>query len=365
MTYFRILGTVIPWTLAVILLIRGDARVLAHSSTFFLSALPAGARSSVPATRPTKRPYSEAADIREALRKQLYDVTFLDPEHGWAVGGAGTTLRTMDGGRTWRRRQVGGRNIHSVAFVSERDGWAVGERGLLLHTRTGGNAWGVQKLTTKSDLSRIRFANPRVGWIVGDRGIILSTRDGGRSWQRQRSGLSTSKLQDIACLSPHACVIVGDVGTVLTTHDGGGTWTKRVNPLSEPPAETIYSVTISRNRIVWAVGGWRNAGSLLRSDDEGKSWTEVRRSDDLALPLALFFWDSRRGIVGHDGVTLTNDGGTTWTEGEMPEPLIVRAFFFVDEHLGWAVGDFKTILHTTDGGRTWVVRHTELQSLQP
>ena len=46
-------------------------------------------------------------------------LTFVDPEHGWAVGTLGTVLATADGGRTWQRQREGGTRAAWLALLSE------------------------------------------------------------------------------------------------------------------------------------------------------------------------------------------------------------------------------------------------------
>ena len=68
--------------------------------------------------------------------------------------------------------------------------------------------------------------------------------------------------------------------------------------------------------------------------------------------------------VGERGiVTLSDDGGTTWRQAQnVPVSTTLTAVFFVDDKLGWAVGHGGAILHTRDGGETWV-RQTEGRAL--
>ncbi len=37
----------------------------------------------------------------------------------------------------------------------------------------------------------------------------------------------------------------------------------------------------------------------------------------------------------------------------------MHAMHFIDGNIGWAVGYVKTILHTKDGGKTWVEQYNE------
>jgi len=162
-----------------------------------------------------------------------------------------------------------------------------------------------------------------------------------------------------------------------------------VDPLDLPsapspvsPRRLLTAVTFAGPRLVAA--GQR--GHVLWSDDRGRTWTqaEVPVSSDLT---ALAFPDPKHGwVVGHDGVVLaTADAGQTWTrqlDGRRISPLLSTALaakglpdpvreqiaflaqkgadlplldvWFDDEKSGFVVGAFNLILHTVDGGATWV-----------
>jgi photosystem II stability/assembly factor-like uncharacterized protein len=44
----------------------------------------------------------------------------------------------------------------------------------------------------------------------------------------------------------------------------------------------------------------------------------------------------------------------TWKRGDIPTTQYLRSVCFVDSLYGWVVGDSGTILHTTNGGATWI-----------
>jgi hypothetical protein len=51
----------------------------------------------------------------------LAAMTFVDDEHGWAVGALGTILATGDGGRTWQRQRSGGTRAAVLALFAQAD----------------------------------------------------------------------------------------------------------------------------------------------------------------------------------------------------------------------------------------------------
>lgn len=63
----------------------------------------------------------------------LLSVAFVDANTGWAVGVAGTILKTTDGGTTWTRQTSGVLNwLQAVTFADANTGWAVGSGGTIL-----------------------------------------------------------------------------------------------------------------------------------------------------------------------------------------------------------------------------------------
>lgn len=74
--------------------------------------------------------------------------------------------------------------------------------------------------------------------------------------------------------------------------------------------------------------------------------------DDL---LSVHFSDETDGwVCGRRGTVLhTTDGGKTWQRQNSGVHITLTSIFFADSQNGWAVGDGGTIIHTGDGGNTW------------
>jgi photosystem II stability/assembly factor-like uncharacterized protein len=52
-------------------------------------------------------------------------------------------------------------------------------------------------------------------------------------------------------------------------------------------------------------------------------------------------------------ILLSDDAGKTWRQVTTPVQVSLVAVQFVNANLGWAVGNLGVVLHTTDGGETW------------
>jgi len=102
-----------------------------------------------------------------------------------------------------------------------------------------------------------------------------------------------------------------------------------------------------------AVGG---RGHILISEDGGETWQQVEVPTRAALT-GVFFHDRDLGwAVGHDSVILrTTDGGTTWERvhwaPEEESPLFDA--WFADADNGFAIGAYGSFYVTSDGGTTW------------
>src|SRR5262245_7087270 len=132
----------------------------------------------------------------------LWDITFVDPQHGWVVGESGTILATTDGARTWVRQTEGipkptprplfivrrqhaidtldiedppeGLLLTTVRFPDTRHGWTVGffpggGRSVVLHTEDGGANWKEEAEASGQELRGLFMTAGGRGWTIGDR----------------------------------------------------------------------------------------------------------------------------------------------------------------------------------------------------
>jgi hypothetical protein len=72
----------------------------------------------------------------------LFDITFATPSVGWAVGQAGTVLRTIDGGKTWNKVPIPTRaDLILVTASGDLTAQVVTRDGQTLATTDGGKSW--------------------------------------------------------------------------------------------------------------------------------------------------------------------------------------------------------------------------------
>lgn len=101
-------------------------------------------------------------------------------------------------------------------------------------------------------------------------------------------------------------------------------------------------------------------GSIVYSDDQGKTWQQAKSPTQVLLT-NVFFLDDKLGWAGaHDTLILhTKDGGETWEiqhedpipGGDIPKPVL--DIHFTDAKTGYAIGAYGLMLETSDGGQSW------------
>ena len=279
----------------------------------------------------------------------LYEVVFYGEDHGWMVGSAGSIWYTQDGGNTWDQSMNGiVQNLYDVDFANENIGWAVGVTGKIFKTTNGGQDWTEQSSGTNMDLYSVRFLNSMVGWASGDNGTILRTRDGGQSWTALSSG-TTEDVLSIDFTSPQRGVATCRNGVLLATNDGGDTWLQETVTSGD-----VWDVGLASH--ICLIGGedylnFLNAPAPLPDPTPG--WESINSPVDEAL-IDVTFLDDQVGIaVGYDGTILrTTDQGLTWTEIPSGTDKNLSSVDFKG-NIGYISGQNRTMLRSDDGGLTW------------
>lgn len=199
--------------------------------------------------------------LLRAGRSNLSDLFFIDDLRGWAAGEQ-WIMRTVDGGRTWTRRNAppqGDDDFRAVAihFLDADEGWLVGHHAALRRTRDGGVTWAAIDLGFEDErpvLRGIQFVGRERGWVVGNDGTILSTVDAGESWARQQTG-SLAHFNDVHFIDELRGWIVGfdpsiGLSTIFHTIDGGETWIQQATILGE----SLQALWFQPDGRGWAVG---------------------------------------------------------------------------------------------------------------
>lgn len=253
---------------------------------------------------------------------EIRDISFVDATHGWAAG-TGFVMATSDGGMTWQQQTLpafpasreagtlGPWSFDAVSFLDVDHGWAVGNGGAAAATTDGGRHWVAQEPPTTAVLESVSFGDPSHGWIAGGfgNGSRYSTTDGGATWAAHPQDAS---IAHVAFVDPATGWWAGDQ-TVQVTHDGGQTW--QAQPAGIPPQHYLNALHFIDAQHGWVLATTvkeNESPDLLSTSDGGTTWNR------LALPspqiIDMSFIDAQHGWAATlDGVFSTIDGGQTWT----------------------------------------------------
>ncbi|MCA1593949.1 MAG: hypothetical protein LC754_15120 [Acidobacteria bacterium] len=304
----------------------------------------------------------------------LHAVFFVDANRGWAVGGKGALLATVDGGAHWQlQRSPATDTLRDIFFADERTGWIVCERSIyllqtkteprsyLLRTTDGGDSWARVEVTgadVNAVLVRVVFPDREHGWALGEEGALYATTDSGGSWTRAR--VPTRRLLlGATFLDAQRGWLVGTGSTILQTEDGGATWragqveippaqsqptTQPAHASSQSPATAVRfnAVSFADARRGWAVG---DSGAIYSTANGGRTWRALQSNVEENL-FDVKFFDAREGrAVGKGGTVIhTTDGGATWRAERTDTTHSLERLFFAERTRGWAVGFGGTII---------------------
>ena len=331
--------------------------------------------------------------------QHLNKVQFIDANTGWAVGDNGLILYTSNGGSTWIQQSSGIQlPITDIVFVDastcwvlgrERDWWLQGEHNILLKTTNGGIDWVQQINDTTCYLDAICFINQNIGWITGKtttlydsvKVVLMKTIDAGNNWLPQSPpytwGSSNSDYAgsqfDICFIDPDTGYIVSgysgilSAGIIIKTTDGGDTW-------SEPwwSGNSWRKVDFSDSQNGIAIGRgvsdrtfW---GCIYHTTNGGEQWQQLLDeqwytsfndayigTSDVISVVGSYFDFNLWQVFGR--ILRSEDSGTSWLiQDSISSPL--NGVSFIDDYTGWAVGENGLILHTTNGGVSFVKDET-------
>jgi photosystem II stability/assembly factor-like uncharacterized protein len=295
-------------------------------------------------------------------------VVFVGPQKLYIVGASGAFLTSVDGGRTWNRRQLAqqgvgsGADLFSVQFSSNGlDGWITGERGLVLESTDGGGTWKRKAIGVAENLLRVAVLDAKTACVVGTNGTLVITRNAGATWEshRLKSGLT---LFDVEFVDLRNGWAVGEFQTVLHTTDAGKTWQvqsggKRADFESSP----YFAVHFFDLQYGWVTA---QSGVAWWTQDGGAHWTKLKLSSESSFfTITADTRDTGRPakdlwIAGENGALMSipvRNGSPL----APVEPILYRPSFYSLTDLafagtvGIAVGIEGTILRTENGGRNW------------
>jgi len=201
----------------------------------------------------------------------------IDANNWYAVGYAGTFMKTSNAGVNWTfYTNAGGwqpsfygqgRILYSGWFFSLNNGLVCGSSGWIARTTNGGLNWDSIASPTTNALYGLHFVSATVGFAGGASGTVLKTTDAGITWTALTTGVTTT-IYNIYAVDTSKIYAPTTVGNLLVTTNGGVNWTTSYTGASY----TVYDANFVNANTGMTVGTSYNARITTNG---GTNWTSV------------------------------------------------------------------------------------------
>ncbi len=192
-------------------------------------------------------------------------------------GGAGI-FRSDDGGETWTALPTDqpGSSWNTGGFLSMAEGVVVGQHQSYAAVVSDQAVVINPSQPTLRQMRGVSLNSDGTGWIVGDNATIFTTQNSGVTWEPPATDLSksTSEIADLNTVvhNGETTLLAGNPGACLfrSTTNGQQWDTVQVSATGQ-----IKKLRFVSDGVVLAVGSF---GQILRSEDDGQTWSPVRSS---------------------------------------------------------------------------------------
>lgn len=210
------------------------------------------------------------------VEENFFGTAMIDENTVIAGSSTGRVFITTDQGDTWKEI---GSNLGQITDLHAFDVQQIivtNEEGDIYKTTNGGADW-VKTFDGALVLYAVTFLNAQLGWATGISGKVLMTDDGGTTWSLQWSEGMT-EFSDIHFTSATEGWITSSefIDSIWHTEDGGISW----QTIALPMRSYWYGVSFMDRDTGWVVGGSNGEGLILRTEDQGVTWTLDHTSPD-------------------------------------------------------------------------------------
>jgi len=287
----------------------------------------------------------------------LNDIFTINSTTAVAVGDDGMILKTTDAGNNWIAKPSGTANrLNRVGFGGD-EGYAVGN-GVLSRTTDAGETW--VPSTFPNNFSAVAMSFWAV-YVGDDAGVLRYSSDGGVTWNERQFSDPLLEMGIDNYVPPMNDYVLTMAGRLHTWHHAFSfaDWDSITNPVGF--WDELTGGSLKGGSYQYLVGYFGNPGPLpwiARKYTFDSAW--VRIGDVLPAPfvpedIEPIIFSSKVFTCGSSGrIFVSTDYGDAWVEQTSGVTTTLNAISFVNEDVGFAVGEEGTILYTLNGGTTSV-----------
>jgi photosystem II stability/assembly factor-like uncharacterized protein len=281
-------------------------------------------------------------------------VRAVDPTTFYAFG-PNTLLRSADAGQSWEERGAGGHTITGIGCATPDLCLMTVDTGAsLLRTETGGLG-SAQITASTSRLYAAGFANATRAVAAGAGGATVASNDGGSNYVPIGGDIAGSFQFGLRPgPSDQIAFALGARGQLARTIDNGTTW----RAINVATSADMRDASFSSADAGYALD---QRGGLFRTANGGASWQPIDPGTT-AAPRAVITSGDTVLLAGPRGVRRATGGGEFSLAGGRARSAAVDQF----DRAGSAIFAYgsRTIVRTTNGGRTWTAVRAPKQRLR-
>ncbi|RMG38502.1 MAG: T9SS C-terminal target domain-containing protein [Methanobacteriota archaeon] len=288
------------------------------------------------------------------------DLYFMDENTGF-IGCSSGLYRTTDGGQNWQLIPNIIYVANKITFANNQIGYVLSDNHFIFKTTDGGATW--QQTYDFGVFEQIRGISTADGntiyLIAGDPndGVVYKSIDGGMTFDSTGSFPcdTCGWYMRVYALGINTVIISGLGSNVFKSTDGGNTWYSIFE--ADEPGWNIMLYPQNDGRIFLSIEN----GELWVSADQGESWNYVyfANSTGVAHLRSLNFFGAQGYAVRkaffpgniRRYFARTFDNGYSWLYSFLPASDI-EIVYFVNQNVGWAIGDNSELYKTTNGAST-------------
>ncbi|HOJ17289.1 MAG TPA: YCF48-related protein [Ignavibacteriaceae bacterium] len=266
----------------------------------------------------------------------------------------------------WMHQQPQGNTLRWVKRFDANTWYAVGLAGTFMKTTDAGANWyfhhtAAAPFATSAQFANLydaHFFNQTTGIVVGSSGTIYRTTDGGVSFATvTHPAAGTVTFYQVHFYDANNGFAVGTSGTLLKTTDAGLNWTAVVSGTTT----SIYDIYAPDANNLYVVIGSSSAANFRKSTDGGATWTAVSLTagGQAFIPYKVHFKDANTGFAvgAYYQVRTTTDGGATWNQSTTPFGLGSSTNILYDIDLVgpnvYVTGNSFYMIKSTNDGAAW------------
>ncbi|HEY7831176.1 MAG TPA: hypothetical protein VIC06_11490 [Solirubrobacteraceae bacterium] len=272
----------------------------------------------------------------------------------------GSSVQVARSGWSWGNPTPQGNALSALDF-HEGVGYAVGAAGTALRTNDGGSTWSGLATGTSADLTKLQIIDPNNVVILGGNGCVLRrSSDGGATFLPlfilAQNGCP-NPVQSFYFVNGETGYLLLRDGSVLRTGDGGKTFSKQTAIPGTPasatgggavPADLLFT---GASTGIAFVGGSGSANQEFSTTDGGVSWKPAGTIQGGITKLYRFDANTIYG-VGPGTLLLSTDGGSTFTKQPIGGGTTLNSIHCTTASTCLIATSSGTLLRTTDGGQT-------------